>query len=297
MKWDGNFAAVHAYLCADGYVGKNSQNSKKRVYRITFTNTNLTLLKDFQKRFKEYFGIKPHLYEGKSCQIESKKIHEKITKEFGSFYSWEWIAPSLNKNLSKIWLRAYFDCDGWVICKSHQNRQIGAECVNQKGIKQVQNMLKTLKIDSKIKKRSTRNIFSLKIYGKENILRFKEAIGFLHPMKKEKLKEATEDFVNYYWKFPEDNKKWKIFIKNVIQERGRVKKGNKIVRIISNKKENLSILSDKLKELFDVESRLNKMVNGIGTFYYELSINKREEIKKLIRNNLLNNFERKKWLK
>ena len=45
--------------------------------------------------------------------------------------------PFLNKKLSRIWLRAFFDCEGWVVCKTHQNRHIGLDSVNQKGLTQV----------------------------------------------------------------------------------------------------------------------------------------------------------------
>ena len=133
MKFDENLAAVHAYLCADGYVIKNPKTQKQKYYMIGFRNTNLTLLKDFQEKFEKVFGIKPYLIEGERCRIGNKEIYGLLTKEFGSFYSWEWRMPKLNKKLMKIWLRAYFDCEGWVTCKSHQNRMIGADCVNEKG--------------------------------------------------------------------------------------------------------------------------------------------------------------------
>ena len=137
MKMDENLAAVHAYLCADGYVIKNPSTQNQKYYRMGFRNTNLTLLKDFQTCFEGYFGIKISLYPGQRCQKGSKEIYEQLTKEFGSFYSWEWRMPALNEKMSRIWLRAYFDCEGWVFCKSRQNRHIGADCVNKIGLGQV----------------------------------------------------------------------------------------------------------------------------------------------------------------
>ena len=114
MKIDENLAAVHAYLCADGYVIKNPKTQKRKYYKIGFRNTNLILLKDFQERFEKVFGVKPCLYEGQRCQKGSREIYELLIKRFGSFYSWEWKMPKLNNKLAKAWLRAYFDCEGWV---------------------------------------------------------------------------------------------------------------------------------------------------------------------------------------
>ena len=57
MKIGENLAAVHAYLCADGYVIKNPENSKYNYFHIGLRNTNLVLLKDFQENFYQVFGI------------------------------------------------------------------------------------------------------------------------------------------------------------------------------------------------------------------------------------------------
>jgi hypothetical protein len=295
MKFDEDLAAIHAYLCADGYVIKNPEKQKQKYYMVGFRNNDPTLLKDFQKRFEKVFNKKPYIVKEGRCRIGSKEIYKKLTKQFGSFYSWKWKIPKLNNKLIAIWLKAYFDCEGWVICKRHQNRLIGADCVNEFGIKQVKDALDKLSIDSKIKKRRDRNIFSIKIYGKENLIKFNEKIGFLHPLKKERLKEVVNDFIDYYWKFPKEKKKLKNFIRNLLLEKAKVKKDNGIIRITSNKEKNLLVLRSFLKNVFDIEARLNKFINGVGTIYFQLNINKQEQIKKMIDNNLINEEERK-WL-
>ena len=297
MKFDENLAAVHAYLCADGYVIKNPETQKQKYYMIGFRNTNLILLKDFQERFGEVFGIKPYLIEGQRCRIGSKRIYGKLIKEFGSFYSWEWKMPKLNEKLSKIWLRAYFDCEGWVTCKTHQSRMIGADCVNERGIKQIKETLLKLGIKSKLKKRNTRNIFSLAIFGKENLIKFHEKIGFLHPEKVERLKKVLGDFVVYEWKYPQDKRQLISFVKKILKLRGKIKKNNGVLRLISCEEENLIRLQKELNILFKIDCIVNRQVNGIGTIYYELSINKKEEVKKLINNDLLSQEEKEKWLK
>ncbi len=297
MRFDENLAAVHAYLCADGYVIKNPRTQRHKYFHIGFRNTNLALLKDFQNKFKKVFNIEPHLVEGQRCRIGSKEIYEELTNKFGSFYSWKWKMPDLNEKLLRIWLRTYFDCESWVTCKSHQNRQIGIDCVNKKGINQIKQSLNKLGIESSLKKRNTRDIFSLKIYGKKNLIRFQKKIGFLHPNKKEKLKDTIEDFVEYCWKFPNNEKTLKNFIKEILRIKARIRKDNGIIRVISKLESNLIRLQKELYRLFGVESKVNRRINGIGTIYFELNVNKQNQVNVLIDNDFINNREKEKWIK
>jgi hypothetical protein len=289
MKFDENLAVIHAYLCADGYVIKNPPTQKQKYYKIGFRNTNLVLLKDFQERFYNYFKIKPSLYVGQRCQIGNKEIYNLLTKEFRSFYSWEWRMPKLNDKLAKIWLRAYFDCESWVFCKTHQNRHIGVDCVNEIGLNQIESSLNGIGIKIIRKYNKKRRIHRIFIYGKDNLIKFSNKIGFLHPNKKEKLNQVLNDFVVYEWSFPKDEKECKKFIKKITQEKIRIKKPH-YIRIISKEQTNLERLGNLLKKYYDINCLVNKSVNGIGTIYYELNINRREEIQKLINNKLILNI-------
>lgn len=284
MEFDDNLAAVHAYLCSDGYVTKNSEISlrKKTQYRIGFRNKNLELLQDFQKKFYNYFKIKPNLYVGERCALGSKIINEDLIKKFGSFYSYEWKMPIIDIEFKPIWLRAFFDCDGWVFCKSHQNRHVGVCSVNEKGIDQIKESLEDFGIKS-IKKVSKRNLFSLFIYGKDNILTFRDKIGFLHPKKKAKLETTVNDFIDYNWNLKLETE----LIKKVMLLRAKIKKPYAI-RVISKEKYNLDNLKKFLNKLFSVEEiKIYERVNGLGTKYFELNINKLEEVKKLLRHDLI----------
>jgi len=297
MKLNEDLASIHAYLCADGYVVKNPITQKQKYYRIGFRNTNIILLKDFQDKFERYFGKKPRLVEGQRCEIGSKELYEKLTKEFGSFYSYKWSMPKLTKKLNRVWLKSFFDCESWVYCKSHQNRHVSLESVNKLGIKQIESSLIDLNIKCFVKLKSYRNIYQLSIYSKENLLKFQDKINFLHPLKKEKLNLTIKDFVDYNWSFPSNTNELKKYLFKLLRKKAKVKKSNKIIRVISNKESNLITLSKELKKLFKIESRINKCLNGIGTIYYELNVNKQSEIKKLISYELLDNLEKEKWLK
>ena len=282
MKFDENLVAIHAYLCADGYVIKNPKTQKQKYYKIGFRNTNLILLKDFQNRFEKVFGIKPHLRKDGRCEVGSKKIYMRLIREFGSFHSQIWRMPALSNKLLVIWLKAFFDCEGWVFCKTHQNRHIGLDSINEKGIDQLIRSLNRINIKTIKKINEKRKIYRIFIYGKENLIKFNEKIGFLHPQKVKKLNMAMKDYMVYQWNFPKKEYECKKFIKKILVEKVRIRKPC-YVRIISKEQKNLTKLSKLLKKYYNINCLIYRSVNGIGTVYYELNINKKEEINKLIK--------------
>jgi len=289
MKFNEDLAAIHSYLCADGYVVKNPPQQKHKYYRIGLRNTNLVLLKDFQKRFKSYFSISPKIYPDERCNIGSKKIYALLTKKY-SFYSREWMLPKLPKQLLKYWLRAFFDCEAWVFLKEKQNRHIGVDSVNHFGLKNIKIALESFGIICKMTKRKNRDISRLEIYGRDNIQMFQDKIGFLHPEKRKKLSDALDSYMCYDWIFPNTQTKLKSFIRNKF----RVKKPF-ILRINSIKKNNLILLSQLLKKVFNIKSKVyGPWINGLGNSYYVLQIHKKSDVLSVLKQDLLNNAEKSK---
>ena len=64
MKFNEDLAAIHAYLCGDGYLTKPD---KWKCYAIGLRNTNLILLKDFQNRFRKVFRVKAIIQKDGRC--------------------------------------------------------------------------------------------------------------------------------------------------------------------------------------------------------------------------------------
>ena len=157
MRINNDLAAIHAYLCGDGYVTRNPPTQKIKYYNLGFRNTNPSLLKDFQHKFHKYFKIKPYLIECERCRIGSKDIYYKLTKSFGSFYSRKWSMPNMNKKLIRTWLRSFFDCEAWVFCKTHQNRHIGIDSVNEQGLEGIRKALE--KIGIRVIKKTIKPLF------------------------------------------------------------------------------------------------------------------------------------------
>jgi len=278
MKFDENLAAVHAYLCADGYVIKNPKMQVHKYYLIGLRNTNETLLLDFQKRFKEFFGLMPIICKDGRCRIQNKEIYNFLTFKF-SYYSHEWEMPKLSKRNLSFWLRAFFDCEAWVFVKKGQDRRIGLDCVNEQGIISIKKALEKFNIYSVLSKVKNRNIYRLYIYGKDNLKLFKENIDFLHPDKKKRLRDALDSYMVYEWHFYNNKLKNKKFILGLIKPKIVFKSPYRI-RINSIVKKNLIKLSGFLNDYFGIKSKICAEKNK-HTAYFKLSISGKSNIEKL----------------
>lgn len=271
IKFDKSFSIVHSYLCADGYVIKNPENQKNKYYYIGFRNICDDLLDDFERHFFNVFKVRPRRAKDGRSVIQNKELYLKLTKDF-SYYSREWQFPKLSKENSKYWLRAFFDCEGWVLVRRGRDRHIGADSVNGNGLKKVKKNLKNLGIKSKLHKRNGKDIYRLLIFGKENLIKFRKEIGFLHPAKKEKLDEAVDSYIDYVWDFSDK----KALLKKLLKD-----KDGKRIRISSIIKSNIIKLSKYLMQK-GVESRVYSCENEHSK-YYELAIHKKESVEKVLR--------------
>ncbi len=268
MKFDKNLAALHGYLCGDGYVLKIKENFKNKHYTIGLSNQDKLLLKDFQSKFNNFFSISPHLYNER-CQIANKEIHKYLTKEY-SYHSYEWIIPKLSNENLRYWLRAFFDCEGWVEAEKGKNRSIKLECVNYKGINQIKDSLLRLGINSIIKTRNRTDkvIYRLNIFGLENIKKFEQKIGFLSIDKSIKLKLAINSYINYNWNIPLQKNKLLLFIK----EKGRISKKRKEIRFHTIKLSNLKKLKYYLEKNNIKSNIIGPHFNQFNSKNYYLTI-------------------------
>ncbi len=267
MKFDKNLAAIHGYLCGDGYVITNPPTQKHKYYHVGFRNTNKVLLKDFQQKFAEVFGLKPIITNEGRCRIQNKEIYYFLTKDF-SYYSYEWKLPKLSRENLKHWLRAFFDCESWVQNQPAKSRIIGLDCCNKSGLFGIRKALKKFNIDSGIKKRKSRTIWSLTICGLDDLKRFYKFIDYNHPSKKQKLIEALNSYMNYTWKMPKSRKELLKFIK----EKGRANNQRKEIRFNSIKKYNVLNLKKVLNKHRIKSKIFGPWMNTYGSKYYCLII-------------------------
>ncbi|MBU0456585.1 MAG: LAGLIDADG family homing endonuclease [Nanoarchaeota archaeon] len=269
MKFDEDLAAIHGYLCGDGYVIKNPNTQKHKYYHIGFRNINEAILKDFQSKFTKFFGITPIITNESRCRIQNKEIYMLLTNDF-SYYSYKWELPKLSRKCLKFWLRAFFDCEGWVENQPAKSRLIGLDCCNEFGLYSVQKALDKLNISSQIKKRKNKTIWRLTICGMVTLKKFQKSIGFLHPEKKAKLKEAINSYVNYDWFLPDSKKELFKFVK----KKGKLRKSKDELIFISIKKKNLRNLKKALNK-YQIKSKLfGPWKSSTSSKYYSLVIKK-----------------------
>lgn len=268
MKFDKDFASIHAYLSADGYVVRNPKEQKHNYYHIGFRNTNEILLKDFQKRFFRKFRIKPRMPNDR-CIVQSKDLYFKLTEDF-SFYSHKWRMPELSKENKKLWLRAFFDCEGWVELQRAKNRSVRMETTNMSGMKQIKEALSELGIKSSLKE-TKRGLCRLNICGRENLEKFCEEINFLHPEKKIKLKNALESYRNLEWDIPQEKEELIRFIK----KKGGLRKNRNEIRLFTTDKKNLSNLKVSLDK-YNIKSKISGPWKNKHSIYYCMIIKETE---------------------
>ena len=293
MKFNENISAIHGYLCADGYVIKNPETQIHKYYHVGLRNTDKVLLKDFQARFLQVFGIKPIICKDGRCRIGSKRIFQILTKDY-SYYSENWSLPKLSKENLRFWLRAFFDCEAWLELDGRKNRRISLDSINYKGLVKIQKVLYSIfNIRAIIKEKKHGSIFRLHIFGKDNIIKFKKEIGFLHPAKKNVLANVIKSYMNYKWEFPKERIKLINFTKKLMKNKVKVKRPY-IIRINSIIKPNLKTLSMLLFKLYRIESKIYKRINGYGTIYYELVIQKKASVNTVLKNNLIDKNEKNK---
>ena len=106
--------------------------------------------------------------------------------------------PEMDKKQLSLWLRAFFDCEGWVENQPRKSRTIRLDCINEKGLNKIKNELKKFKINSSVKKRKRRDMWRLSICGLDNLNRFYKNINFLHPAKKKKLRESINSYTKFH---------------------------------------------------------------------------------------------------
>lgn len=268
LKFDEYLASIHAYLCADGYVIRNPITQKQKYYYIGLRNTNILLLRDFQHKFHKLFGIKPRITKDGRAVVQNKRIYHELTENF-SYYSREWNIPKgLSLKCIKSWLRSFFDCEGWVFVKAAKNRHIGADSVNLKGLSDIRKRLMHMGIKTKMKFIRKKEIYRLIIYGKENIVKFRDNLGFLHPDKMAKLNKAIISYKNDEWEFPDNINELKKFVSKKIK----LAFSRRRKRISSVIKQNLVRLAGYSLKMYKLDSKIyGPIKNGNGTIYYELN--------------------------
>ncbi len=184
-------ARILAYLMGDGSVTIRKERNGNIHHVVCFFPDDKQMLQTFLEAFEKIYDQRPRIRPDQGhfrVTIESKPITLDLLK-YGSFRSLEWSMPEFKERLAKKeWLRAFYDCEGYVGPKI-----IAVQSVNKTGLEQVQNLLKEFNITSRMytykRKQKTWNTnFLLYIGRKDDRTRFLNEVGFNHSRKLKKLK-------------------------------------------------------------------------------------------------------------
>lgn len=186
---------ICGYLAGDGGVYIRRQKNTSIVhYEIKFYPSDEKVAEIFQKTFYKLYKISMPIKKLGNYYVLRVKSKVAVfdllkTSEFGT-KKWEVPFKILTSRINKIeWIRAFFDSEGSVGKKSIQ-----IQSVNERGIKQIQKLLKILGIDSKVYsyKRKQKNWsvnYILCINRKKDRFKFIKLINSNDPIKKEKMQK------------------------------------------------------------------------------------------------------------
>ncbi|MDP2907564.1 MAG: LAGLIDADG family homing endonuclease [Nanoarchaeota archaeon] len=208
---DSDWVYVSELIRGDGALCKGHNNS----YNTRFVNKDLTLI-EYVKNFFLNKGLSPenicihsHIYQP---EVKILIIHSELISYFlNSFFKIDFghkrdtPLPEFivnNKNFGISAVRGIFDAEGSVQYAKWKGRTLRRVQISMKDelyLKDIQNILSKLEIDSKLYKEKDRVMFRLFIGGRNNIIRFYRKIKPLNTKRNEKLRGLVENYKNTDW--------------------------------------------------------------------------------------------------
>jgi len=194
-------ARLIARLKGDGSIFVGGR--RKTNYFLKYESANLQELEQFANDLKEVYNLKSKHELHRSGKKINKFLNVVFVRSklafmdmqrYGPFYSRTWRVPKEIKNSSKKiqkeFLSTFVEDEGSVILAK---KEIRLYSINKIGLEDLSKLLKNFKIKTNIESGfgAGRNIYSLTINGKENLLAFKNFIGFRSQKRNQKLNELT----------------------------------------------------------------------------------------------------------
>jgi intein-encoded DNA endonuclease-like protein len=213
---DQNLAYIYGVLIGDGYLEKSD-----RTYRIGLNVTDEEFAETFRDALREWSGMDTNIYRRKvehnhktkygdpiECETEyietrlSSKILVNFLEEKSKFKTEQWRVPQEVKENSEIikslFLRGIFDSEGFSTF-SGRTKRVELEMKNKTGLKEIQELLDDLKINSYLNqssKQKIKNTYLLRSHDLDSIKKFKKKINFSIPRKRVALNNLIEEFEN-----------------------------------------------------------------------------------------------------
>jgi len=285
---DNDFMYFLGLVAGDGNLSHHGTG-----YAIGFSNSSEQLIKKFENIVIKLFNQKCNITKGNKKRPDSIRFHNKVLfrliNKLGIPQS-----PKSNKidisnyllNLPnekiKYFISGLFDCDGSVVLrKSKGSNYIELTTTSENLAKKIQLLLLRFNIISKLRKRKPSigkikgnfDKYEILIGGRENLMEFKNKIGFYYNKKKEKLSDCIDKIscsntnIDIVPNIKRLLTQYKINCKsNLSQNRlKKLVKENRIKNEILNKLSNSDIFWDKIVEINKIESKYD--------YLYDLTVN------------------------
>jgi len=138
---------IHAHLCGDGVLCIYNSNEKDRKIRaqISYYNTNVELIKEFQKDMQKEFRVKmTYLSRRRRIAVQSLRIANFLLS-LSEYKTEKWRVPVCIKEASRElrleWFKAFANDDGYT---PKDRNQIRLKCKNELGLRDVKEILDDL---------------------------------------------------------------------------------------------------------------------------------------------------------
>lgn len=186
------------FIWADGYI------TKTNCFGIELAIKDKEHLEKLQQDLKSNTRIKERSKEGfgkvnQSCILEfrNKKIVQDLQdKGIEIHKTYNLSAPKINQKFYKDFIRGFFDGDGTYVLNGY-NKEISCVCYCKDFLEWIQEDFKKNGIQSSIIKQKNKELFNLRIYNADSILKYyynywENANRFLN-----RKKEKMEEIYNY----------------------------------------------------------------------------------------------------
>ncbi|NIP40460.1 MAG: hypothetical protein GTN39_02990 [Candidatus Aenigmarchaeota archaeon] len=201
-------AYLFGVMIGDGYLHCTENKS----YQIALQAVDRDLISEFAKCLKKVYGLEASISNIKiktqnwndkwQARICCKEIFNDILG-YGPFKTDSWKVPKIISDSSEKvqcrFLKGFFDSEGSVGTNS---RRVVAVSTNKQGLNGIKSLLSRSGINSRIHRNkeirgNRKPCYSIRITGRENILKYNEKIGFSIRRKQVKLDVITNNYKLY----------------------------------------------------------------------------------------------------
>ncbi|MBU3907049.1 MAG: hypothetical protein KKA64_02240, partial [Nanoarchaeota archaeon] len=206
LKLNSDLAYILGVLAGDGFI---DYNDSRRNYHIGLAVTDKEFVEKFKESLFNFFNINSsnEFRKSKNENWRDQYLTRLCSKEacnfvnsIGKFKKENWRVPNIIKNSKKSvrcsFLLGFFDSEGEI---DSEAKRIGATSMNLEGLKEIEDLLKSIRIRSTIIKRkdprpNTHQKYVLRLQDRKSMELFYKNIGFTIQRKQIMLAKCIKNY-------------------------------------------------------------------------------------------------------